>query len=343
MASNMYLFSFLLPALLAACGDPGAFDDDDQDVAMSEEEIALEPLGSSPLDATLCLSYCDAKHMIIGCDDRTQRTAPTKGVEPWSYVGWFSNGCTGTLIGSNVVLSAAHCFLAGGTNNFTQGPISFSLGQTSPPPSGGGLGAPGDACARPYGTQYISSVTVPDEYDNTSISVANKAWDYAVVILNAAPVDGEPMPYGYTDWSYLQTEESQSIGYPGTDKISGTLWDTGRKSFLGRWLNPTDANLSGVLYVDNDGEGGQSGSPVFYDYLHVAGNGAISLEYKLTGVLLGSPVSECQAGRSWAARLVPRTVDRIDTWKVDPDSMTYPRKYKSFTGTEIKPANQNGC
>ena len=344
MALKTHPFLLLLPALLAACGDPGAVDDDDQDVVVSEDETTLEtPLETSPLDYTLCLNQCDASHMIIGCDDRTQRTAPTKGVEPWSHVGWFSNGCTGTLIGSNVVLSAAHCFL-NGTNNFKQGPISFSLGQTSVPPSGGGgLGVPGETCRRPYGTQYISSVTIPDEYDNTSITVANKAWDYAVVLLNAAPVDGEPMPYGYTDWSYLQTEESQSIGYPGTDKVSGTLWDTGRKNFLGRWLNPTDINLSGVLYVDNDGEGGQSGSPVFYDYLHISGSGQISLEHKLTGVLLGSPVSECQAGRNWAARILPRTVDRIDTWKVDPDSTTYPRKFKAFTGTQILPADQDGC
>ncbi|HVK69562.1 MAG TPA: hypothetical protein VM694_34125, partial [Polyangium sp.] len=105
----------------------------------------------------------------------------------------------------------------------------------------------------------------------------------------------------------------------------------------------TDINLSGVLYVDNDGEGGQSGSPVFYDYLHISGSGQISLEHKLTGVLLGSPVSECQAGRNWAARILPRTVDRIDTWKVDPDSTTYPRKFKAFTGTQILPADQDGC
>ncbi|MDI3287415.1 trypsin-like peptidase domain-containing protein [Polyangium sp. 15x6] len=341
MASKMQLFSLLLPALLAACGAPGALDDDDQDVAMSEDETTLEtPPESSSLDATLCLSYCDSEHKIIGCDDRTDRTAPTEGIKPWSYVGWFGNGCTGTLIGSNVVLSAAHCFVTGGTNNFTQGPISFSLGQTSIP--GPWTGAPGSPCTRPYGTQYIKSVTVPDEYDNTDTTVANKSWDYAVVILNDAPADAEPMPYGYTDWSYLQTEESQSIGYPSIDKILGTLWDTGRKSFLGRWLNPTDLNLSGVLYVDNDGEGGQSGSPVFYDYMNVSGDGTISLEYKLTGVLIGSTVSACQAGQNWAARLVPRTVDRIDTWKVDPDSMTYPRKYKAFTGTEIKAATI-GC
>ncbi|MDI1436715.1 trypsin-like serine peptidase [Polyangium sorediatum] len=345
MASKTHLFSLLLPALLAACGDPGASHDDDQDVVTSEDETTLEtPLETSPLDFTLCLNQCDASHMIIGCDDRTQRTASTEGVKPFSQVGWFGNGCSGTLIGSNVVLSAAHCFFTAGTNTFRQGPISFSLGQTSVPPSGGGgIGLPGETCRRPYGTQYISSVTVPGEYDNTSIAVDNKAWDYAVVLLNDAPVDAEPMPYGYTDWSTLQNEESQSIGYPGTDKVSGTLWDTGRKSFLGRWLDPTDINLSGVLYVDNDGEGGQSGSPVFYDYAQFSGNGTLSTAYKLTGVLIGSPVAECQAGRSWAARILPKTVDRIDTWKVDPDSLTYSRKFKSFTGTQILPAVPTGC
>ncbi len=42
---------------------------------------------------------------------------------------------------------------------------------------------------------------------------------------------------------------------------------------------------------------------------------------------------------------MPGAVDRIDTWKADPDSLTYSRKYKAFTGSEISPAEPpvNGC
>lgn len=330
MASRWTQILLPLPLVLAACVDPGAFEPGED---LTEEQLMSEAEPTDEASSELCTNVCDSKHMIIDCDDRVQRSAPTEGIKPWSYVGRFSNGCTGTLIASNVVLSAAHCFIDG-NNTFRTGPISFSLAQTSIGP-----------CGRPYGNQYVSHVTIPGEYSGGSGTVSNKSWDYAVVRLNAAPPGAEPMPYGYTDWTNLQSYDARSIGYPSTDKTAGTLWDTGNQTFLGRWLNPSDSNLSGVLYVDNDAEGGQSGSPVFYSYWQIGADGSLSVAHKLTGVLIGSPVSECEAGRLWAPRLVPGTVDRIDTWKIDPDNLTYSRRYKAYTGSEISPAEPpaNGC
>lgn len=42
---------------------------------------------------------------------------------------------------------------------------------------------------------------------------------------------------------------------------------------------------------------------------------------------------------------MPGTVSRIDAWKVDPDSLTFPRKHKLFSGAQIKPAEApaDGC
>jgi hypothetical protein len=84
---------------------------------------------------------------------------------------------------------------------------------------------------------------------------------------------------------------------------------------------------------------------VYYDYWQYSANGTLTVAHKLTGVLIGSPVSECQAGRVWATRLVPGTVSRINAWKLDPDSLAFPRRHKLFSGAEIKPAEApvDGC
>ncbi|NUP11434.1 MAG: trypsin-like serine protease [Polyangiaceae bacterium] len=288
-------------------------EDASDDTAAPFEEEATASTEEAIDDITSCANQCDDKTMIIGCDDRTRYNGTTLGVAPWKHVGRLSNGCTGTLIGDRAVLTAAHCLYD--DNGFFAGPIGFSLGQTS-------------SCKKPYGTQYVQTAVIPHEYTVTSGGLAGKAWDYAVVILNAAPPNAEPMDYGYETWSNLSTMSSLSIGYPGS-KAEGSLWSTGSKDFLGRWLDPVDSNRSGVLYVNNDGEGGQSGSPVYTYYLGAR---------KLVGVLIGSPEADCQAGRLWAARIVPETEDRIDLWKTSPTAPTFPSKFKVFGGGQIKPA-----
>jgi hypothetical protein len=64
-----------------------------------------------------------------------------------------------------------------------------------------------------------------------------------------------------------------------------------------------DGGEKGTLEVDNDAEGGQSGSPV---YILIDGVRVV------VGVLVGSPEWACEAGRVWAARLTPGAMEHIE-------------------------------
>jgi V8-like Glu-specific endopeptidase len=179
---------------------------------------------------------------VIGPDTRKLIRDTTK--IPFRFICHMSDGCTGTLVKPNKVLTVAHCIYNRNTMKQTW------KGDWVTPGRNGKGSAKGN---QPYGRATVARINFPDAY--RTAKTYNDAWphDYAVLTLDRSL----PVPGG--SWSRLRALPSKSLlkvkvntaGYPGTAQRQYWTYN--------RIVSISGARMRHVL----DTKPGQSGSPIW--------------------------------------------------------------------------------
>jgi len=192
---------------------------------------------------------------VIGKDTRVQIINTT--VKPFRMVGEFDysseGGCTGSVVGSNFVLTAAHCIYDYPKRQFlnvkTFSPGRFNDGQGNGPQN----------TIEPFGKFLVDSWMVYDEY------VKYGSANHDIAMIKVKPINGKSIQATVGSLVMvnpkqgIDEERADIVGYP-SDTPSGTMWASGIP--CDDWKYSTSGDKSFRIYHKCDTAGGQSGSPM---------------------------------------------------------------------------------
>ncbi len=182
---------------------------------------------------------------VIGADERVQITDTAS--YPWRAVTWLflydqfglEGTCTGTFVGPDVVLTAAHCLYD---------PVSGWFTDVGVVPGANGL-------VEPYGHQFGANWWVPDGWISSG---GNELFDWGLIKMPSSMLGNTVGWFTIGDMTTTTLSRSDFapavVGYPG-DKPLGTMWFGFKNSFF--------AVDQFTLTHDIDTFPGQSGSAIF--------------------------------------------------------------------------------
>jgi V8-like Glu-specific endopeptidase len=158
----------------------------------------------------------EADRQVFGADDRV-RIQNTKKY-PFTAIGYIEGktksggygSCSGTLIGPQTVLTAAHCLY----NHDDQDWLSEVIFVPA-------LNGPEDA---PYGAYPAESTSIVEGYVKNYQGFYGSVvpWDLGIITLEK-PIGNDLGWFGYRNDDNLGDFEANIVGYPG-DKPGGTMW-----------------------------------------------------------------------------------------------------------------------
>ncbi len=186
-------------------------------------------LGSFAFLSTISRAANDLDFNVFGKDDRKEVTSTAY---PWKAVGRLSTGCTGTLVGADLVVTAAHCVLEGKTGKLTPWLTSFTPNQMTDGKN--------------------ESFTIKHVWWGTSDPDANRAHDWALIRLDKRAGD----TYGWLGVEDSRPNWVTLVGYSGDFRggmTAGTHQDCRLRDYK-----------YGMYYHDCDATRGSSGGPIFY-------------------------------------------------------------------------------